>query len=122
MRNVPVNMINAVDTVTQTGPPVFVGEVISASFTPVFGDTTAVGTVQIQESNVPPVGDPSKFVPPNGSFSNIPNATSTIAAGVGSAIVLTTLCTQYVRAVFTYTSGGSSTVVVNATFLNVGSQ
>jgi hypothetical protein len=122
MRNVPVNMINAVDTVTQTGPHVFVGEVVSASFTSIFGDTTAAGTVQIQISNIPPVGDPSKFVPPNSSFSNYPGASSTITAGVGSAIVLTTLCSQYVRAVFTYTSGGSSTVVVNATFLNTGSQ
>lgn len=112
-------MINAVDTATQTGPPVFAGEKVSASFTAVFGDVTAAGTVKIQESNEIPVGDPSKYVPSNGSFADIPSATSTIASGVGPAIVLTTLCCQYVRAVFTSTSGGSSTVVVNGSFLSV---
>jgi hypothetical protein len=119
MRNVPINMINAVDTVTQTGPPVFAGQSVSASFTSVFGDATAAGTVKIQESNEAPIGEPSKYVPSNGSFVDVPNATSTIASGAGPAIVLTTLCCQYVRAVFTYASGGSSTVVVNATFLSV---
>jgi hypothetical protein len=119
MRNVPVTMINAVDTATQTGTPIFAGQSVSASFTSVFGDATAVGTIQIQESNEIPIGDPSKYVPSNGSFSNIPSASSTITAGVGNAIVITTLCCQYVRAVFTYTSGGSSTVLVNGSFLSV---
>jgi hypothetical protein len=119
MRNVPYTMINAVDTVTQTGAPVFAGQTVSASFTSVFGDATAAGTIQVQESNELPVGDPSKYVPSNGSFSNIPNATATVTSGAAPAIVITTLCCQYVRVVFTYSSGGSSTILVNASFLSV---
>lgn len=119
MRNVPVSLINAVDTATQTGAPVFVGQGVAGSFTSVFGDNTAAGTVTIQGSNEPAVGDPTKYVPSNSSFSVITGASSTIASGVGPAIVLQTMNFQYIRAVFTYSSGGSSTVRVNASVLSV---
>lgn len=119
MRNVPVTMVNAVDTSTQTGAPVFVGQQVAASFTAVFGDVTAAGTVKIQGSNEFPVGDPSKYVPSNGSFADIPSATSTIASGVGPAIIISSLSFQFIRAVFTYTSGGSSTVLVNGSLLSL---
>jgi hypothetical protein len=118
MNNVPVVMINASDTSTQTGPPVFVGQVFSASFTSSFGDVTAVGTIKIQGSNAnssPGTKNPSIYVPPNSSFNDIPNATSAIAAGVGPAIIIGQCPFQYLRAVFTYTSGGSSTVTVLGT-------
>jgi hypothetical protein len=119
MRNTPVNMINAVDTVTQTGPPVFAGQFIAGSFTPVFGDSTAAGTVTVQISNEIPVGDPNKYVPSNGSFCVVTGASSTIASGAGPTIIIQALQAQYVRCLFTYSSGGSSTVLVNATFLGV---
>lgn len=119
MRNVPVTMINAVDTATQTGAPVFVGQQIAASFVSVFGDVTAAGTVKIQGSNEAPIGDPSKYVASNGSFADIPSATSTIASGVGPAIVLTTMNFQYIRAVYTRSSGGSTTVLVEASLCSV---
>ena len=111
--NVPVVMINAVDTSTQTGAPVFVGQIFAASFTSTFGDNTAAGTIKIQGSNeVAPRSNLSQYVPSNGSFNDIPNATSTVASGAGPAIVLPTCNFQYIRAVFTYSSGGSSTVQV----------
>jgi hypothetical protein len=117
MRNVPVTLIQAVDTSTQTGAPIFVGQEFCASFTPVFGDSTVAGTVQIQGSNEIPIGDPAKYVPSNASFCNIPNATSTITSGVGPAIILNTAPFQFIRAVFTYTSGGNSTILVNGSLL-----
>jgi hypothetical protein len=119
MRNVPVTLINAVDTSTQTGAPIFAGQYVQGSFTSIFGDVTAAGTVTIQGSNAIPVGAPDKFVPPNNTFSVITGASATIASGVGPAIVLPTMNFQYIRAVFAYSSGGSSTVLVNATLLNV---
>ena len=119
MRNIPVTMINAVDTATQTGAPIFVGQDIAGSFTTVCGDATVAGTVKIQGSNQVPIGDPYKYVAPNSSFSDITSATSSIASGVGPAIVLQTMNFQYVRAVFTYSSGGSSTILVSGTLLNL---
>lgn len=119
MNNVPVVMINAVDTVTQTGAPIFSGQVFSASFTSSFGDATAAGTIKIQGSNEPCSTrggqHPTEYVPSNASFNDIPNATSAVVAGIGPAIIIGQCPFQYLRAVFTYTSGGSSTVTVLGT-------
>lgn len=117
MRNYPVEILSAVDTASQTGSSFFVGQAIAASFVPVFGDTGAAGTVKIQGSNDAPIGDPTKYTPTN--FSDITNATSTIASGVGPAIVLSTMNFQYIRAVYTRTSGGSTTVKVKMSALGV---
>lgn len=119
MRNYPVQMLNAADTASQTGAGVFVGQAVAASFTSVFGDTGAAGTIKIQGSNEIPVGAPASYIPSAGSWNDIPSATSTIASGVGPAIVLQTMNFQYVRVVYTRVSGGSSTVTVNMTALGV---
>jgi hypothetical protein len=119
MRNVPVQILSAANTASITGSPVFVGQVAAASFIPVLGDVTAAGTIQIQGSNAIPVGSPETYIPPASSFANIPSATSTITAGIGSAIVIPACNFQYVQAVFTHTSGGSTTIVVNASFFSV---
>ena len=117
MRNYPVQILSAVDTSTQTGAGYFVGQAVAASFTSIFADGSAAGTVKIQGSNEIPVGDPTQFTPPTTSFSDIPSATSTIASGVGPPIVLPTMNFQYIRAVYTSVSGGSSTVKVNMSAL-----
>jgi hypothetical protein len=111
MTNAQVTILSAADTASQTGAAVFVGQICSASFCAVFGDTAAAGTLKIQCSNDLPVGDRYKFTPTN--WSDVPNATSTIASGVGPAIVIGNMCFAYIRAVYTRTSGGSSTIVVN---------
>ena len=115
MNNYPVTMINASDTSTQTGTPIFVGQAFSASFTSVFGDATATGTITIQGSNwnfSPQYKNPLAAVPPSNTFNNIPNATATVTAGAAPAIIIGQLPFQYIRAVFTYISGGSSTIEV----------
>lgn len=117
MRNAQVTILNAVDTSSQTGAAVDVGQAVSASFVPSFGDVTAAGTVKIQCSNdAPNARYLDIFVPTN--WADIPNATSTVVAGVGPAIVIPNMCFSYIRAVYTRTSGGSTTILVNMNILS----
>lgn len=111
MRNSQVKILSAVDTSSQTGSSYFTGQLVSASFAPVFGDATAAGTLKIQCSNDVPTGAPQSFIPTN--WCDIPSATSTIASGVGPAIVIPNMCFGYIRAVYTRSGGGSSTIIVN---------
>lgn len=118
MRNAQVNIMSAADNVTQTGSAFDVGQAVSASFVPSFGDATAAGTVKIQCSND---GSNARytdtFVPTN--WADIPNATSTVVAGVGPAIVIPNMCFSYIRAVYTRTSGGSTTININMNVLSI---
>jgi hypothetical protein len=117
--NVPVQMMNAADTQNENGPPVFCGQFFAGSFTTTFADTSVAGSIQIQASNeTAPRSNLSTYVPSTASWNNIPNATAAVVAGVCNAIVLPTLNYQYVRAVFTYTSGGSSTITINGNFFS----
>lgn len=117
MRNVPVQILSAADTGSQTGSSFETQQIYSGSFCPVFGDTSATGTVKIQGSNDIPLGPVAQFTPTH--WNDIPNATSTIAAGVGPAIVIPALNFQFIRAVFTSTGAGSTTIVVNASLYSV---
>lgn len=118
MRNAQIQILNAADTTTQTGAAIDVNQVVSASFCPVFGDVTAAGTVKIQCSNDLTLGQARRdFTPTN--WNDIPNATSTIASGVGPAIIINSMNFSYIRAVYTSASGGSSTVKVNMNVLSV---
>ena len=118
MRFLPVQMLSAPDTGNAVGAAIDSNQAVSGSFCPIFGDTAATGTVKIQCSNdsAGPSGYRNTFVPTN--WSDIPNATSTIAAGVGPAIVIPNMAFGYIRAVFTG-SGGSTTIIVNATLLSI---
>lgn len=118
MRFLPVQMLNVVDTASANGPAIDSNQAVSGSFAPVLGDVTAAGTVKIQCSNDNPNGQyRNTFTPTN--WNDIPSATSTITSGVGPAIVLPNMAFGYIRAVFTSSSGGSSTIVVNATLLSI---
>lgn len=119
MRNYPVKILNAADTGSETGSAFFVGQAASASFTAIFGDTSAAGSVKIQGSNEIPVGDPKVYVPSAGSFADIPNATSAIAAGIGPAIVLPSMNFQYIRTIFTASNAGNTTIQVFMSALQV---
>lgn len=117
MRNVPVQILNADNSKDETGAAVFCGQYVAASFVISNGDNTAAGTVKIQGSNDLPVGNPGAFIPTN--WADITSATSTIASGVGPAIVLATMNFQYIRAVFTHSGGGSTLITVNMSALAV---
>lgn len=116
MRNAQVVILSAVDTATVNGSAYDVGQVVSASFVPSFGDVTAAGTIKLQASNDNP-GTQLNFTPSN--WADVPNATSTVAAGVGPAIVVANMCFRYIRAVYTRTSGGSSTITVTMNSLSI---
>ena len=117
MRNVPVIILNADDSKTETGAAQFVGQALQGTFVPTCGDNSAGGTVKIQGSNDAPVGNPFAFVPTN--WADIPSATSTIASGVGPAIAIQNLSYQYIRAVYTSGSGGTTTIIVSMSYLAV---
>lgn len=121
MRSVTVQILSGPDTSTQTGAAFWVGQICSASFVPIFGDVTAAGTVKIQASNdIPPSGTVAvKYTPASTSWADIPSATSTIASGVGPAIVIDNMCFAYIRAVYTKVSGGTTTVTVNMNQIGV---
>lgn len=113
MRNAQIQILNKGDDTNRTGDSFWVGQIVSASFTPVFGDTDAAGTLKIQCSNDIPVGQPTLFVPSAGSWDDIPNATSAITAGKGPAIVIGSMCFAYIRAVYTSSNAGATTIKVN---------
>lgn len=117
MRNYPVTVLSAADTGSQTGSAYFVGQAVSASFVTSCGDATAAGTVKVQGSNDIHVGDPALFTPTN--WNDITNATSAISSGTGPAIVLQTMNFQYIRVVYTKSSGGSTTITVSMSALGV---
>lgn len=101
-----------------TGAAIPASQLIQGSFQVVTGDAAVAGTVLIQMSNDQnPSGDyDSTFVPMN--WSAIPSATTTITAGVGAPILLTSMAYRYIRAVFTRT-GGTTTIAVNALLMSI---
>lgn len=109
-----VNVLSAADTSSQTGSAINVQGGVMASFVPVFGDVSANGTIKIQASNdiVPVGGTPSNWV-------DITNATSSIASGVGPAIMLSYMCYAWIRVVYTRSSGGSTTISVNMNYYSI---
>jgi hypothetical protein len=113
MRNKQILILSGADTGSVNGDTLDVAHVFAASFCPVFGDVSAAGTVKIQCSNdICAAGNRESFETTN--WADIPSATSTISSGVGPAIVLASLSAGWIRAVYTRSSGGSTTVKVYA--------
>lgn len=106
-----INVMSAADTATQTGSAFNVQGAVMASFVPVFGDNTANGTIKVQASN-DMTASPTNWV-------DITNATSSIASGVGPAIMLSYMCYAWIRVVYTHSSGGSTTVSVNMNYYSI---
>jgi hypothetical protein len=116
MRQVNQVVLSAVDTASQNGVQIDSNQLINASFQAVFGDSSAAGTFLIQASNdVAPLNysgsSSAQFVATN--WTNIPNATATITAGGSAIISLSEMSYRWLRAVYTHSSGGSSTVKVS---------
>lgn len=112
MRPVNAVVLSGPDTATILGDHVSSDQLVSASFLPVFADTTAAGTLQVQASNdLPPAGNLAPFTPTN--WSNITDATSAVTAGVGPLIFLPQICYRWIRITYTSTTPGTSTFKVN---------
>lgn len=120
MRNVNVAILGPIsDTVSQNGAQIDSNQLISASFQAVLGDTSAAGTFLIQGSNdVAPLqySSSTTFIVTN--WTNIPSATASITAGGSAMITIASMCYRWVRAVYTSSSGGSSTITVNMNALS----
>lgn len=106
-------ILSGVDTASLNGSAIDSSQLFEASFQSVFQDVTAVGTIQIQGSNdaYNSFYIQGQFVPTN--WSNCPGTSSAaVVAGVAPMIQLQ-LSYRWIRAIYTRTSGGSSTFVVN---------
>jgi len=121
MRYVNANILSAADNASQNGSAIDANQLISASFMAYFGDAGANGTLKIQASN-----DPynAKYNYPEGSFTptnwvDIPNASASISSGGSAIITITGMCYRWIRAVYTRSSGGSSTINVNMDALSI---
>lgn len=113
MRVINTNILSAIDTTSQNGVKIDSSQLLQASFQAIFADATAAGTVKIQASNdINTAGafNAANFTPTN--WSDIPSAVATVASGVCPLITLANMSFGWIRAVYTRTSGGSTTVNV----------
>lgn len=119
MRRVNVNILSAVDTASQTGGKVDANQLVSASFAIRFGDATADGTVKIQASNDPTDDgyQAYNFTPTN--WVDIPSASAVVTVGSSGLITIASMSYRWVRAIYTRSSGGSTTINVDMMALSV---
>lgn len=120
MRNVCTNILSANDDVTRTGAKVDANQLVSASFQVLISVADGAGTVKIQASNDPTLGVPrATFTPTN--WSDIPNASVSVTAGVPSAgiILIPNMAFSWVRAVSVQSSAGTGVVSVNMNALGI---
>jgi hypothetical protein len=112
--NCPI--IAASDTASHTSVAIDSQQLLGASFHIYFGDNTVAGSVKIQASNdICPTNYSAvyNFTPTN--WVDIPSASVSIVAGAPELITLPNTSTMYrwMRVVYTFSSGGSSTLNVN---------
>ena len=121
MRSLPKTIASGANTIgTIAGAAICADQLISASFQAVSGDTTAVGTMQIQISNDYPTGGQARaaFTPTN--WSNLAPATISIAAGAAPAALLVPVMSfGYIRAVVTITTSGTTSISINMLAMGV---
>lgn len=98
---------------TFNGAQIDASQMYQASITSIFTDVASTGTVKLQMSNAPcTTGTQTQsFTVPSNSWQDIPNATSTVTAGVAPPIILPVVAARWIRVVFTRT-GGAGTVTV----------
>lgn len=114
MKPTNIQILSGPNNATVNGPQIDTNQIINASFHLVVGDATAAGTFKIQASNdVSPFGQSAQnFTVTN--WVDIPSASVTQVAATQQAIIsLQNMGYRWIRAVWTKTTSGSSTVVVN---------
>lgn len=112
MKYVNAIILSGADTGDLTGSQIDTSQIFQGSWQIIAADSTAAGTIKIQVSNdLCPEGNlPSSFTVSN--WSDLSGASSTLSAGGIALIPKTDLAYRWMRAVFTYSSGGSSTLIV----------
>lgn len=110
MRNLPIQLFSASAATNHTSNAIDSNQLVNMTVQCIMSVTDVVGTVKLQGSNDSAgTAYDDIFQPTN--WSDIPNASSTITAGVAPMIVVSNLSCQWVRVVFTR-SAGTGTVVV----------
>lgn len=121
MRNVCQTIFSASDVGSTNGSQVDANQLVSASFQVRISDTDLAGTIKIQASNDPITSGSARmnFTPTN--WSDIPNASVTVTAGVPSAgiILIPNMAFSWIRVSLTQTTPGSGTAVVNMNALGI---
>lgn len=112
MRTQAIQILSGDDSTSVTGGKIDANQLYCASFIGVFADSAAFGTLKIQASNDPcGYGNVAMdFTPTN--WVDIPNGSVVVPAGSVVIIPRIELSYRWIRAVYTRTSGGSSTVTV----------
>jgi len=114
MRQVNTQVLSGSDAATVYGSQLDTNQIINSSFHCVISDNTAAGTFTVQASNdICAVGQGDQnFVVTN--WVNIPSATVTLTAGQKQGIIFVSESAyRWMRAVYTSTTPGTGTVVVN---------
>lgn len=119
MRNVNVQALLGSNSANQNGLQIDSNQLVSASFQFYFGDTSSVGTCKIQASN-----DiyQDRYQPGNFTVSHwtdIPNQSVVSTSGVSQILTISNCSYRWLRAVYTSTSGGSTTVTANMDALSI---
>ncbi len=120
MRQVNVNILSDVDTGSANGSQIDSNQLVSGSFHAYFGDASANGTFKIQASNdVAPIqySSPTTFIATN--WTDIPNASTSITSGSSALLTIPNMSYRWIRAVYTRSSGGSTTVNVEMFALGI---
>lgn len=113
MKNLSCVVLNGDDSDDILGSQIDSNQLVSASFQPIFADVSATGVVKIQMSNdVCNEGYQSnQFTVTN--WTDIPTATASVVAGISPPIILTQISYRWMRAIYTRTSGGTTTGTVS---------
>lgn len=119
MRQESIVVLSAADDVTRTGGKYDASQLVNMSFQSYCSDTDAAGSVKIQASNdpVPSGALRNQFTPTH--WVDIPNATATITAGSATFISLSNVAVGWIRVVFTQTTPGTGTIVVQMNAVGV---
>ena len=109
MRNAPI-IQSAVNTSSQNLPAIYAAQLYGVSVLAVQGDASADGTVKLQASNdfAPAANLQGAFSPTN--WIDVPNTSQSVSSGASVLIPFTQICYQWIRVVWTYSSGASSTI------------
>lgn len=119
MRNVNCQVLFASSSASQNGIQIDSNQLVSASFQFVFGDTSSVGTCKIQASNdiCNDRYQANLFTVTN--WTDIPNMSVSSVSGASQILTIPNCSYRWLRAVYTSTSGGSTTVTSNMDALSI---
>jgi hypothetical protein len=114
-----VNVLTGSDAANINGIQINSNQLVSASFHAYFGDSGAVGTLKIQASN-----DPCSYGNLAADFTvanwvDIPGTSTAVTGGASKLITIAQTSYRWMRAVWTATSGGTTTINVNMNAISV---